>query len=815
MTPCPVSHKEESLLLSMWWPARDLDTLESHKSFLKGFEPKHSPSHAYTLEGLAPTATAPDAILALLRDEGFPLWTLNPPPNRMTPVIETLVCFATMVSAEGASTVAALSLHGLLPDSFPRHAWNLAVGAWFRLGGTQKTSMGHQLYRIPAGQQTMPLPQSVNASPKCLVGFTGEGKEVSVELTNTHLCLGSCTDTDVWVAIFLGTCLPYLNLRKSLSVECTGLGGADLNGPYPWDLLIRTGRHHEEVYGPSLARLERPGLYNQQNVMYVGLGLTKATHEFVMLHHFATDSAQIWDDLESMRNLTFVHAPTRRAKALLALRKSHVAPSYRRLPHPLWTGCMTMILRLCLGVMRAQLAFYMRRSDAVVQRSRPEERASAGEEPTSFNSKASSALVQDVPITPCCSLRVWGFSGGSFVGLAILQLVVEEPLVVGSGTLGALAVSPALMAKFPERHARRVRIYHFEPDKLCSWSPENGDVAQSPFQVVLVRNFDNNMDRHLGRDGHSYCHWLWLDIAPGVYKLWTAGHPVARDEAPLRLVSWLSFRLTKRCHAFIQTAMDSLCSTQNADLLEEGRGAFPEVQLTMVSQLHEVLLSEITVAGMDDPPAEVRALFESFLRQLSLPRLVHFFDLVLAQMIPRWETSAGQARSRLVCHVMRLWNDAWHRGVQRPNICFSFRRQFVSRAGIEHIAVHWQHNEVLLFTDPEHVELLDTNEFRSATALEHHRKNVQLGLRIGQAALIEFEQHGQFMKAIWILMNNKLPSQKGGSDPLNRNPFWKFVVPTVSYFAWLPAGESGTCVLRRVAGHFPDKIICGPCAVSG
>ena len=77
--------------------------VESHKSFLKGFEPKHSPSHAYTLEGLAPTATALDAILALLKDEGFPLWTLNPPPHRMTPVIETLICFATMVSAEGAT----------------------------------------------------------------------------------------------------------------------------------------------------------------------------------------------------------------------------------------------------------------------------------------------------------------------------------------------------------------------------------------------------------------------------------------------------------------------------------------------------------------------------------------------------------------------------------------------------------------------------------------------------------------------------------------------------------------------------------------
>ena len=402
ITPNPVSHKEESLLLSRWWPARDPEMLESHKTFLKGIEPKHSPSHAYTLEGLAPTATAPEAILALLCDEGFPLWTLTPPPNRETAVIETLVCFATMVSTEGASTVAALSMHGLLPDSFPRHAWNLAVGTWFRLGGTHKTGMAHKLYCIPAGLQSMPLLQSVSAAPKWLVGYTREGKEVNVEL--------------VWVAIFQDTCLPHLDLRKSLSVECTGLGGSDLNSPNPWDLLIRTGRHHEEVYGPSLARLEFPGAYNQENVMYVGLGLTKATHEFVILHYFATDSAQIWDDLDSMSYLTFVHAPTRRAKALRALQMSHVAPSYRRLPHPLWTSSMTMVLRLCLGVMRAQLAFYMRRSDAVMQRSMPEGRASAGEESTSFHAQSSSALVHAVPITPCCALRVWGFSAGSFKG---------------------------------------------------------------------------------------------------------------------------------------------------------------------------------------------------------------------------------------------------------------------------------------------------------------------------------------------------------------------------------------------------------------
>ena len=48
-------------------------------------------------------------------------------------------------------------------------------------------------------------------------------------------------------------------------------------------------------------------------------------------------------------------------------------------------------------------------------------------------------------------------------------------------------------------------------------------------------------------------------------------------------------------------------------------------------------------------------------------RSVHFFDLVVAQMIPRWKTSAGQARSRLVCHVLRL--SIGHRPRASPKEC--------------------------------------------------------------------------------------------------------------------------------------------------
>ena len=162
-------------------------------------------------------------------------------------------------------------------------------------------------------------PVSFPGGPDRLRGFTRDGREVMVSVDCHQVCLEELSDPDVWVALLVDTCLPYIELRKKLSVECTGLGGAELGSPAPWDLLVRTGRHHEEVYGPSLARLEFAGLVNEAHVQYVGLGLTKASHEFLMLHYFATDSAQVWDDLDATQDLVFPHAPTRRAHAYQAL----------------------------------------------------------------------------------------------------------------------------------------------------------------------------------------------------------------------------------------------------------------------------------------------------------------------------------------------------------------------------------------------------------------------------------------------------------------------------------------------------------------
>ncbi len=263
--------------------------------------------------------------------------------------------------------------------------------------------------------------------------------------------------------------------------------------------------------------MEFEGSFNDAAVQFVGLGLTKASHEFLMLHYFATDSAQIWDDLDATQDLVFPDALSRRAHAYHTL-ACHVAPSYRRMPH-LWTSAMTMVVRLCTGVARSHLAFFQGVPHSKPTHHEPLSRALAGEALTNLCPVEVRPAVSNVPITPLGRVRLWGFSAGSFAGLAILDIVARDPHFAMEGTFGALACPVPLLARFPPRLAQCIRIYHYVPDKLCCWDPPDHVVASCHFQVAVVRNYDNNMDRHFGRSEHSYSHWLWLDIAPGVHKL--------------------------------------------------------------------------------------------------------------------------------------------------------------------------------------------------------------------------------------------------------------------------------------------------------
>ena len=80
-----------------------------------------------------------------------------------------------------------------------------------------------------------------------------------------------------------------------VNIDCTGLGGHDLGGFKDYDICIRTDKHGQSIYGPSVTPLESPGRDGEHHVSLVALGGSKAMHEFLVLHYMATDSAEEWD----------------------------------------------------------------------------------------------------------------------------------------------------------------------------------------------------------------------------------------------------------------------------------------------------------------------------------------------------------------------------------------------------------------------------------------------------------------------------------------------------------------------------------------
>ena len=145
-----------------------------------------------------------------------------------------------------------------------------------------------------------------------------------------------------------------------VNIDCTGLGGHDLGGFKDYDICLRTDKHSQSIYGPSVTPLESPGRDGTHQVTLVALGGSKAMHEFLVLHYLATDSAREWDVfLDScLPQCTWVRAGSRRALALHMYDKCHIAPSHRRFAHPSWIAGMKLMLDLLLGARKHR---YLRR----------------------------------------------------------------------------------------------------------------------------------------------------------------------------------------------------------------------------------------------------------------------------------------------------------------------------------------------------------------------------------------------------------------------------------------------------------------------
>ena len=389
------------------------------------------------------------------------------------------------------------------------------------------------------------------------------------------------------------------HLPATLHVEATGLGGRDLTYPIPWDISIRSDKEGQSVYGPSLAPMEEtavvPGLFGStQTVQVTALGRSKAAYEFLVLHYFGLDSAMHWDVLTSevLPAVQLPGASARRATALEMFDASHIPPSHRRMPHVLWTDSMTLIWNL-----------------------------------------GSNGKIHWLSRHPCVgpAHRSQGFSAGSFAGLSTLQLLWKIPNVVTNGKLGAIACPPQLIVTPPAAHT--LHLLHYEADQLCVWKPGQHHLESLQIRYTYVSTEGPAYKEHFGVKEHNYSHWLtldhvagWWDLARFLFVHSEAACSAKRDATPLRLLSWLSFRLEPAVNELIEATMLHVSTVEelkDSDLLALGTAHLGmETPLESAEALRDHLIELISVRNLRHRPEALFALFRQFLQRLTLPRSV-------------------------------------------------------------------------------------------------------------------------------------------------------------------------------------------------
>ena len=266
-----------------------------------------------------------------------------------------------------------------------------------------------------------------------------------------------------------------------------------------------------------------------------------------------------------------------------------------------------------------------------------------------------------------------------------------------------------------------------------------------------------------------------------------AASPAKRDATPLRLLSWLSFRLEPAVDKLIEATMMRLSTVdevKDSELLALGRAHLEtDTPFASAEALRDHLIELISVRNLRHRPEALFALFRQFLQRLTLPRICHFLDLVLPQLTPVRAPWADATRTLLTCHHIRASPHANGQPYE-PRVTIAYF--FTSHDHIHHVRVLWGILPLLLFSDPRMVYPVNVYDFQGQAAHRLHKQHIQMGLRKGMAVLVYYRvEGGPHVNAIFqaVLIAHESAATRGKK---NDNKFWKRVVPSETEFAWLP-----------------------------
>ena len=149
-----------------------------------------------------------------------------------------------------------------------------------------------------------------------------------------------------------------------------------------------------------------------------------------------------------------------------------------------------------------------------------------------------------------------------------------------------------------------------------------------------------------------------------------------------------------------------------------------EVSWDMV---RDALIREITIGGAKCPTEEVCRLLVDFLQRLPLPRLVHFLDMILPQMVP--VQSPCQSRRRRFASSYRV-AERTAGGEWDVGYTLNVTKLYWARSGIMHVAIAWDHKPLLLLA----TALLpnrNTASFENEAGPPYDKQRIQMGCAQG------------------------------------------------------------------------------------
>ena len=390
----------------------------------------------------------------------------------------------------------------------------------------------------------------------------------------------------------------------SLDVQCTGLGGSELD--QEWEVLLAC-KKDAHTYGPSLSKQDD---WNARNGTIAG---TAHAQEYLLLHiAMFPICVHTWCHVLGVPD-TYQPQAQIISRAMKLLRFCSITPAHRK---PAWPG-YTHGLRLFTKLLVAHPLVGI----CLPPEIRPAE-----------DLKLAGYMVG--------SLCIRGHSAGSFAGMVWETILAEFPDIEGHTVLAAIAMPSTLLTTPRLSPKRQVHLIHHADDQLCVWAPSDQDMRMLKQQGFII-TYISGWRSYLGTAQHNYPHWTRVSLPPGrLHMDKLEGIPgvlpfEVYSQAPLRLISWCSFELPQAARRLLRelAVMCETPATTTQELIAKIAQRSPQVQTEQDASEHLATLATVSIASRAKLP-NYTTMVQQFLGTLQLPMAIYMLDYYLPMLSP-------------------------------------------------------------------------------------------------------------------------------------------------------------------------------------